>query len=103
MRRVNSMEERKSWGGKRPGSGRKPGLTNTEKARREAEFQKFKYMDDLSDKVPIYQLPVEAYCQTDKCYNMAKRGIWQMRNRVWSIRPICEICIRVGGHADDTD
>lgn len=95
--------EKKPWGGKRPGSGRKPGLTDAEKARREHEYQKFSFMSDLSDKEPICQLPTEAYCQTDKCYNMTNQGIWQMRNRIWSIRPICEVCIRVEGHADETD
>lgn len=94
--------EKKPWGGKRPGAGRKPGLTDAEKVRKEQEYQKFSFMSDLSDKEPICQLPTEACCQTDKCYNTTSQGIWQMRNRVYSIRPICEVCIRVEGHADET-
>lgn len=87
-------------GGRRPGAGRRPGLTDTEKARKEAEYQKFSYMADICDKTPIYQLSVEAYCQTDKCLNMTDRGLWQMRNRIYSIRPICDKCIKEGEYED---
>ena len=89
----------KEWGGARTGAGRRPGLTDAEKARREAEFQKFKYMSELSDREPTCPLPVDAYCQTDKCFNMTKQGLWQMRSHVYSIRPICNQCIKEGGHA----
>lgn len=87
-------------GGRRQGAGRRPGLTDTEKARKEAEFQKFKYMSELSDKEPIYQLSIEVPCQTDKCFNKANQGLWQMRGNIYSIRPICKICIQMQGHAD---
>ncbi len=89
-----------SYGGRRTGAGRKPGFTDAEKVRREAEYQKFSYMSDLSDKEPICPLPADAYCQTNKCLNMTRQGIWQMRSHVYSIRPMCATCIQAAGHAD---
>jgi hypothetical protein len=87
------------WGGKRPGSGRRPGLTDTEKEKREREYQKFSYMADLSDKMPIQLMPVEVPCQTPGCFNMTHQGCWQgTPKHIFSLRPICSTCIVLSGH-----
>ena|ERR1700736_1261994 len=95
------MSIEKKHGGRRSGSGRPHTLLKQpEISRREKDFQKFKFMSDLSDIAPIYQIGVEVPCQTSGCFTMTNQGLWQMRNHVWSIRPICVKCIQEGGHAD---
>jgi len=89
-----SSEVKKSWGGKRPGAGRVPGLTEAEELHRAKVIQKFSYMSELSDKLPIQLMPVEVPCQSSGCFNMTEKGIWQLVRKAWSVRPICDKCIR---------
>jgi hypothetical protein len=65
---------------------------------------KYHYMSDLSDKLPVTLIPVSVPCQRDKdCQNMTSQAMWimtemTMTGATWYLRPTCATCIVESGH-----